>query len=64
MIRLNFPLRRLPNLSRADFQKYWREEHGPLVASVARTLQMRRYMQSHTVDDALYDGLRAARTGM
>jgi uncharacterized protein (TIGR02118 family) len=64
MIRLNFPLRRLPSLSRADFQKYWREQHGPLVASFARTLRIRRYVQSHTVDDPLYDGLRSARTGM
>ena len=64
MIRLNFALRRLANLSRADFQRYWREKHGPLVVSVSRTLRMRRYMQSHTVEDPLYDGLRTARTGM
>jgi len=64
MIRLNFPLRRSPSLSRSDFQKYWREQHGPLVAGVARTLRIRRYVQSHTIDDPLYDGLRALRTGM
>jgi uncharacterized protein (TIGR02118 family) len=64
VIRLNFPLRRLPNLSREKFQDYWRETHGPLVASVARTLRMRRYMQSHTVADPLYDGLRSTRPGM
>ena len=64
MIRLNFALHRLSKLSRADFQKYWREHHGPLVASVARALHVRRYMQSHTVEDPLYDGLRTARTGM
>ena len=34
------------------------------MASVARTLRIRRYVQSHTVDDPLYDGLRTARTGM
>ena len=55
---------RLPSLSREKFQEYWRDTHGPLVSSVARTLRMRRYMQSHTVEDALYDGLRASRTGM
>ncbi len=64
MIRLNFPLRKLAHLSRADFQRYWREQHGPLVASFARTLRIRRYVQSHTTDDPLYDGLRSARTGM
>jgi uncharacterized protein (TIGR02118 family) len=64
MIRLNFALHRLASLSRSEFQRYWRDKHGPLVASVARTLHVRRYLQSHTVDDPLYDGLRAARTGM
>jgi len=64
MIRLTFALQRQKSLSRADFQRYWREQHGPLVAGVARTLRIRRYLQSHTIDDALYDGLRAQRTGM
>ncbi len=64
MIRLNFALRRAAHLSREEFQRYWREIHGPLVASVSRTLGMRRYLQSHSVDDPVYDGLRAARTGM
>ncbi len=64
MIRLNFALQRLSNLSRAEFQKHWREQHGPMVAGFARALRVRRYLQSHTVEDALYDGLRAPRTGM
>jgi uncharacterized protein (TIGR02118 family) len=64
MIRLNFALRRLDKLSLADFQRYWREVHGPLVSGVARKLRFRRYMQSHLVEDPLYDGLRTARTGM
>jgi uncharacterized protein (TIGR02118 family) len=64
MIRLNFALHRLEKLSRADFQRYWREQHGPLVASVARALCVRRYLQSHTVEDPVYDSLRAVRPGM
>ena len=64
MIRLNFPLHRKQGMSLDEFQAYWRERHGPLVASVGRTLRMRRYVQSHTVVDPLYDGLREARTGM
>jgi len=64
LIRLNFALHRLASLSRAEFQAYWRDRHGPLVASVSRTLRMRRYVQSHSVDDPLYEGLRTARTGM
>ncbi|MGH7820684.1 MAG: EthD domain-containing protein [Candidatus Binatia bacterium] len=31
MVKLVFCLRRLPHLSRAEFQRYWRETHGPLV---------------------------------
>lgn len=64
MIRLNFALHRQKQLSREEFQRYWRETHGPLVASVARKLGIRRYLQTHTVDDPLYDSLRSARTGM
>jgi uncharacterized protein (TIGR02118 family) len=64
MIRLNFALRRLPKHSREQFQAYWREQHGPLVAGVSRTLRMRRYVQSHAVDDPLYEALRGQRAGM
>ncbi len=64
MIRLTFPLHRHSTLTRSEFQHYWRETHGPLVAGVARALRVRRYLQSHTVEDTLYDGLRTARAGM
>ena len=35
MIKLTFCLRRLPHLSREQFQTYWREQHAPLVAKHA-----------------------------
>ena len=38
MIKLTFCLRRLPHLSREEFQRYWREQHAPLVAKHAKTL--------------------------
>ena len=63
MIKLTFCLRRLDGMSRADFQTYWRETHAPLVASVADTLNIRRYVQQHTVDDAINDPIRASRGG-
>ena len=63
VIKLVFCLRRLPTLSRAEFQTYWRETHAPLVASVADTLEIRRYHQLHTVDDAINDPIRASRGG-
>lgn len=61
MIKLTFCLRRLPHLSREAFQAYWRETHAPLVASVAETLQIRRYVQLHSLPAEAGDGLRASR---
>ena len=48
MIKLTFCLRRLPHLSREQFQTYWREQHAPLVAKHAKTLGVLRYVQLHT----------------
>ena len=63
MIKLVFCARRLPHLSRAEFQHYWRTVHGPLVRSHAATLRIRRYVQLHTLDDPLQDALRGSRGG-
>ena len=63
MIRLVFCLRRLPHLSRAEFQRYWRERHGPLVREQAAVLCIRRYVQLHTAPDPANDALRASRGG-
>ena len=51
MIRLTYLLRRKPDMSRAEFQKYWREVHGPLVAGHAQTLNVLRYVQVHTLEE-------------
>ena len=64
MIRLTFVLRRKPGMSRAEFQQYWREVHGPLVAKHATALAMHRYVQVHTLDDPINDQLAGARGGM
>ncbi|MDX2234359.1 MAG: EthD domain-containing protein [Hyphomonadaceae bacterium] len=61
MIKLTFCLVRLPHLSREDFQRYWRETHGPLVASVREPLRIRRYVQLHSADPAVSADLRATR---
>lgn len=64
MIRLIFVLRRKPDMSLAEFQRYWREVHGPLVAKHATTLNILRYVQVHTLEDPINDQLAAARGGM
>ena len=64
MIRLIFLLRRKPELSLAEFQRYWREEHGPLVASHAQHIGALRYMQVHRMDHALNEPMAVSRGGM
>lgn len=63
MIKLTYCLRRLPHLSREDFQCYWRDIHAPLVAKHAATLGIVKYEQVHTGFDAMNDAIRASRGG-
>jgi len=51
VIKLVFCLHRLPHLSRAEFQRYWRETHAPLVQRHAATLRIRRYVQLHSLEE-------------
>jgi uncharacterized protein (TIGR02118 family) len=61
MIKLTFALVRLPHLTREQFQDYWLNTHGPLVASVKDVLRIRRYVQLHSFDEAISEGIRASR---
>ena len=61
MIKLSFCLVRLPHLTREAFQAYWLGTHGPLVASVAETLQIRRYVQTHSLPAEVQAPIRASR---
>jgi uncharacterized protein (TIGR02118 family) len=63
MLKLVFCARRLPSLSRREFQRYWRETHGPLVRRHAAALRIRRYVQLHTRDTPLNAALQASRGG-
>jgi hypothetical protein len=49
VITLVYAIRRLPNLSEEAFQDYWRDYHGPLVASYSTALDISRYVQSHAI---------------
>ena len=51
MIKLTFCLKRLPHLTRAEFQTYWGEVHAPLVQAHAEVLGMARYVQSHSLPE-------------
>ena len=61
MIKLTFCLKRLPTLSRAEFQTYWFEKHAPLVAKHRKVLRIRRYVQMHTGSDAMNAAIAASR---
>lgn len=62
MIKLVFCCRRKPGMTREAFQKRWLEMHGPLVRRLREQLpMMKRYVQSHTLPDAMNEGLRASR---
>lgn len=64
MIRVTYLLRRKPQLSQAEFHTYWRDEHGPLVASVAHRINALRYVQVHALDNPVNAAMAAARGGM
>lgn len=59
MMRIVYPIRRRAGMPDDEFYGYWREQHGPLVASVAGDLGIRRYVQTHTLrDDPITETLR------
>lgn len=61
MIKLIMCLRRRPDLTRAEFQDYWLNKHGPFFQSNAATMRTKRYVQSHTIDTPMNDGMRESR---
>lgn len=63
MLKLTFCLHRRSELSREEFQRYWRETHAPLVRSHAKALGIVRYVQTHAGHDDFGAALRASRGG-
>jgi uncharacterized protein (TIGR02118 family) len=61
MVKLIFCVRKRGDITEAEFHRYWRDEHGPLVRSVAPALGIRRYVQTHTTVTPLNDMLAASR---
>lgn len=61
MIKFVMCLHRHPDLSRQEFQDYWKNQHAPLFQSFAETHQAKRYVQDHTIDSPANDMLRESR---
>lgn len=64
MIKLVFALRRKKGFSLEEFQDYWLNKHGPLVASFAGDLNILRYVQTHTLEDPANEAAQKARGDM
>lgn len=63
MIKLTFCLQRKDGMDLDEFQRYWREEHAPLVRQHAEALGIVRYVQMHSRPSPMDDALRASRGG-
>ena len=61
MIKVVMCVRRNPDVEEAEFHRYWREEHGPLVKSLAEATGALRYVQSHTIAPERNAGMRRGR---
>ena len=61
MIKLTFAVRRRTDIDQAEFYRYWRDHHGPLVRSLQPALGIRRYVQTHRIETPLNAALQAGR---
>ncbi len=52
MVKLMVAARRRSDLTADQFQQYWLNQHGPLVARCATALRIQRYVQNHSIDSA------------
>ncbi len=62
MVKLVFCCRRKEGMTVEAFQRRWLDVHGPLVRRLREHLpMMKRYVQSHTLEGPVNEGLRASR---
>lgn len=55
---------RHPDMTRAQFQDYWLNRHGVFFMQNASIMRVKKYVQSHTIETPLNDGLRESRNMM
>jgi hypothetical protein len=61
MIKLVYCLRRRNDVEPEEFYRYWLNDHGPLVKSVAEAIGASKYVQSHTSFSELNDRFQQSR---
>jgi ribosomal protein S3AE len=55
MTRLTYAIRKRPDRSDAEFNRYWKDGHDPFVATLAATVRARQHVQSHRIDTPMED---------
>jgi uncharacterized protein (TIGR02118 family) len=48
-------------MTREEFKDYWMNKHGPFFMENASAMRAKKYVQSHTLDTPLNEGLRTSR---
>ncbi|MEO0476906.1 MAG: EthD domain-containing protein [Planctomycetota bacterium] len=61
MIKLIMCLHRKAGISREQFQNYWQNNHGPFFMKNAAVMRCKKYVQSHTLDSPLNEGMQQSR---
>ncbi len=61
MIKMVFCVKKKLNVPSKEFFDYWLNQHGPLVKSKTNDLNILRYVQSHTVNPELGNGISSER---
>ena len=59
-LKIVYCLKRLPQLTHAEFSRHWREIHAPLVEKHRSVLRIARYVQAHSDLGTLSDQLRGS----
>ena len=61
MIKLVMCPSRRSDLTREQFQEYWLRKHGPFFQENAGLMRAKKYVQSHTLETPLNEGMRSSR---
>ena len=61
MVKFVMCLTRHPEMTREEFKHYWKKKHGPFFMGNAEAMGAKKYVQSHTLDTPLNEGLRTSR---
>ena len=61
MIKFIMCITRHPDMTREAFKDYWMNTHGPFFMENAGAMRAKKYVQSHTIDTPLNEGLRSSR---